>query len=656
MRPKRTPAECSSIEVLDTLPKQFLEKVKRYGDKRVAVRQKELGIWQEFTWQDSYEQVRDLCLGLVSMGLQRGDRVCIVGDNDRQHMWADLAIMSAGGSTVGIFTDAIPSEMEYVVTHSESIFVFAKDQEQCDKFLEIRKIIPLVKAVIYWDPRGMWSYRHPWLISYEEVQRRGRELRQEQPDLFEKLVAEGKGSDLCNLCYTSGTTGMPKGAMLSHLNFLEGVKAHSQIEPRYETDNQVSITPLAWIAEHTLSVTPHCMFGLVVNFPESPETVQQNIREIAPDLLFFPARLWENLTAIIQMRINDGTWINRTLYKLFLPIGYKVADLRYEGKSVGPVLAFLYWLGDLLVFRPIRNQFGFVRVRTAITAGAALSPDVMRYFRALGVNLMQVFSSTETAAVGTQHYEGEVKYASVGKPAPGVRVRISEDGEILFGGPNVFHGYFKNPEETSKSLSIDEEGIRWFHTGDACYIDDDGHVIYLDRLTDMIELASGERFSPQFIEGRLKFSPYIRDVMAVGSSSLYYVTALISIDFGNVGRWAEKNRIPYTTFVDLSQKHEVCALIMEAIEYVNETLPPGARVRKFVLLHKEFDADEAEMTRTRKLRRTFLADRYREMIEAMYSDKDEVHVSAAVKYRDGREGVVETTVRVETLEMPEAEA
>jgi long-chain acyl-CoA synthetase len=638
------------IQVLDTLPKQFVDKIKRYGEHKVALRQKELGIWQEFTWQDSLEQVRLLCLGLVSLSLQRGDRVCIMGDNDRQHLWADLAIMATGAATVGIFTDAIPSEIEYVVTHSESVLVFAKDQEQCDKFLEIKAELPHVRAVIYWDPRGMWSYDDPWLMSYEDVQALGKTLHEEQPELFDRLVAEGQGDDICNLCYTSGTTGLPKGAMLTHLNFLSGTEAGAKIEPRYDSDNQVSFTPLAWIAEHTLSVVPHCMFGIIINFPESPETVQQNIREIAPDLIFYPARLWENLTAMIQVRINDSTWINRTLYKLFLPIGYRVADRRYEGQSLGPLLAFLYWLGDLTVFKPLRDQLGLNRVRFAITAGAALSPDALRYFRALGLSLRQVFSSTETVAVGTQHYRGDVKFASVGKPPPGLQVKISDNGEIWLGGPHIFHGYYKNPEETAQALSVDEEGTRWFHTDDAGYIDDDGHVIYLDRLKDMIELASGEKFSPQFIEGRLKFDPYIRDVMTAGGTAVDYVTALISIDFENVGRWAEKSRIPYTTFVDLSQKPEVYQLIRGAVEHVNATLPPSGRVKKFVLLHKEFDADEAEMTRTRKLRRGFLSERYHEIIDAMYGDQDAVTVSAVVRYRDGREGIVETAVRIMTLE------
>jgi long-chain acyl-CoA synthetase len=640
-----------SINKFDTLPKQFMEKVARYGADKVAVRQKDFGIWQEFSWQDSYEQVRNLTLGLTALGLEQGDKVSIVGDNDRQYMWADLAIMAAGGVTVGIFTDAIPSEMEYVIVHSESKFAFAKDQEQCDKHLAIKENIPHVQKVIYWEPRGMWYYDDPWLISYEEVLELGAKLHEEQPQLYEELVAQGNGEDLANLCYTSGTTGLPKGAMLTHNVFLSAVESFHLLEPRLDTDNVISFTPLAWIAEHTLAVTPHVMYGIIVNFPEAPETVQQNIREIAPQLLFYPSRLWENLTAIIQVRINDSTWINRFLYNRFLPIGYKVADLQYEKKPIGPLLRLLNALGDFLVFRPLRDQLGVINVRTAITAGASLSPDMLRFFRALGVQLKQVYSSTETAAAGTQHTDGDVKFATVGKPLPNVEFKIADDGEILIGGENIFRGYYKDDEETTKSLSVDEGGTRWFHTGDAGYIDEDGHIIYLDRVKDMITLASGEKYSPQFLEGRLKFSPYIQHAMAVGAEDKEFVSTLINIDFDNVGRWAEKKGITYTTFMDLSQKSEIYDVIREDVERVNSSLPPGARIRKFVLMHKEFDADEAEMTRTRKLRRGLLAERYEEIIDAMYQGQDEIKVSAEVKYRDGRVSTVDTTVRIETLEM-----
>ena len=635
---------------LDTLPKYFVKNVERYGANKVSLRQKEFGIWREFTWQDSYENVRDLTLGLVKLGLKRGERVGIVGDNDRQYLWTDLAIMAAGGAALGIFTDVTPKEIEYIITHSEAVFVFAKDQEQCDKLLEIKANIPSVKQVIYWEPRGMWGYDDPWLMPFEEVQALGQQYNIEQPELFTKLVAEGKGDDLANFSYTSGTTGLPKGVMLTHFNFLAAGTAYKEGLQFQDTDDLVSFLPLAWIAEHSLVVTPHVMYGIIMNFPESPETVPQNIREIAPDIVFYPARLWENLTATIQVRINDSTWLNRRLYKWFLPIGYKVADHSFEKKPVGPGLRLLHWLGELLVFKPLRNQFGLINVRTALTAGAALSPDMLRFFRALGINLKQVFGSTETTAAGTLHPDTEINFASVGKVVPGLKIKISDEGEIWVGGANVFIGYYKNDEETAEAISVDKDGTRWFHTGDAGYIDEGGHLIYLDRMKDMIELKNGEKYSPQFIEGRLKFSPYIQNAMTVGGTDVDYVTGIISIDFENIGRWAEENGIAYTTYIDLSQKPEVYELIRRDVEEVNQTLPPEGRVRKFVLLHKEFDADEGEMTRTRKLRRRFLAERYETIIDTLYSNQREVQINATIEYRDGRTGTIDTTLRVESLD------
>ena len=629
-----------------TLPQYFLEKVHTYaGTEKVAVRQKEFGIWREFSWQESYEQVRDFTLGLIALGLQRGDHVCSIGDNDREYLWGYLAIQAAGGAVIGMYTDAIPNEMEYIINHSDSVLALAKDQEQCDKFLELQEEIPKIKKVIYWDDKGLWNYGDEWLMSFEEVQALGRELHEKEPDRFETEVALGREDDIAMLCYTSGTTGLPKGVMLSHGNLIGTSKGYLALDKRYETDNHVSFTPMGWIAEPALGIAPHVVAGIVINFPEEPETVRENVREIAPDNLFYPARLWENLVGTVQVRMNDATWLNRKLYDYFLPIGYEVADKKFNKEEIPLGLKLMYTVGDALVFRPLRDQLGMSQLRAAFTGGAALSPDHIRFFHALGINLRQVYASTEIAAGGTMHHDGDIKFASVGKPLHGVEVRVSDEGEIQFAGPTVMMGYYKNEEATANDILV-ENGRRWFCTGDAGYIDEDGHVIFQDRVKNMLRLKNGEIFSPQFIEGRLKFSPYIRDVMAIGDPTREYVTAMIIMDFENVGHWAEKRGLGYTTFTDLSQKKEVYDLIQEAVNEVNETLPEGARIRYFVLMHKEFDADEAEMTRSRKLRRGVLAEKYGDIVEAMYNGHKAIKVRAAVKYQDGSEGFVETDVRV----------
>jgi len=620
----------------NTLPKNLIEGYQEYGDRKVAMRQKDMGIWRSFTWKDSYQQVRELCLGLIELGLERGDKVCIIGDNDPQYFWIQLAVQSAGGVAVGIFTDSTPEEIQYVVDHSDAVLVFAKDQEQCDKLLEIQDGAPKVRQVIYWDDKGLWSYDEPWLMSYSQVQERGQKLDREQPDLFDGRVSGGKGDDLAIFCYTSGTTGLPKGAMISHNNLISGCDATMQVDPRAETDEYLSFLPPAWITENVLGLTVHLRRGMVVNFPEAPETVQENIREITPQAMLFSARLWESMMATVQVKMADTSWINRLLHRVFMPVGYRAAHLRYEEReAVGLLLRMLTALGEFALFQPLRDKFGLTQVKSAYSSGAALNPDVIRFFRAIGVNIKQLYGSTE-AQVHTLHVGDDVKFETVGVPPPGQEIKIAQNGEILVSGGTVFQGYYKNPQATQEAIELDDEGRRWFRTGDA-----------------MITLSSGEKYSPQYIEGQLKFSPYIQDVMSLGGEDKPYVTALINIDFDNVGRWAEKQGIAYTTFVDLSQRPEVYGLIRDDVQRVNGVLPPPARIRKFVLLHKEFDADEGELTRTRKLRRSLLSERYREMITSMYDGGDAVQVQATVKYRDGRESTVNTAVRIASLETEE---
>jgi long-chain acyl-CoA synthetase len=630
--------------VLDTLPKNLLARVEQYGDSKVAMRKKEYGIWQEYTWVDTLRHVEAFCLGLLSLGMERGDRICIIGDNDPEYYWAELAVQAGGGTAIGVFTDCIPTEIEYVANHSNAAFVVAHDQEQCDKLLEIRQRVPNVKKVIFWDDRGLWNYHNPWLMSFREVEELGRKHKEIHPELFEELVAQGTEDDIAIFSYTSGTTGLPKGAMIAHRNLLGAIRSFSEIDPFLDTDDYLSFSPLAWITEQALGLTTHVVSGVVVNFPEEPETVRENIREIGPQFLLFGSRLWESLVSQVQVRINDASWINRQLYGFFLPVGYRVADAKLAGREPGFHWKAAYALGEVAVFRTLRDKLGLSRIRSAYTSGAALGPDVVRFFRAIGVNLKNLYGSTE-GIVHTIHRDDDIKFASVGKPPPEVEIKIADNGEILIRSPSVFVGYHNDAEETARTL---REG--WLHTGDAGYVDQDQHLIYLDRVKDMLELASGEWFSPQYIEGRLKFSPYIQDAMAVGGRNNPFVTMIINIDFENVGRWAEKRGLAYTTFVDLSQKPEVYNLVRADVERVNDSLPPAAKVHKFVLLHKEFDPDEAELTRTRKLRRTFMESRYQQMIDAMYNGLDHVVVRAEVKYRDGRMGVVETPVRVCVLD------
>lgn len=639
------------MKKLDTLPKNLLSMHRKYGDEKIAMRKKDLGIWIPYSWGDSFEQVRQLCLGLIALGLNRGDKVCIIGDNDPEYFWAQLAIQAAGGVAVGIFTDSTPKEIEFVVNHSDSVMVFAKDQEQCDKLLEIEEEVSQVLKVIYWDEKGLWGYEGSWMASYENIQEIGRQLGEKDPDLFQNSVEEGSGDDLAVYCYTSGTTGLPKGAMISHNNLLSGARSAQKADERIDTDEYVSFLPPAWITENVLGLAVHLLSAMIVNFPESPDTVQPNIRETTPQAMLFSAGLWESMVGMVQVKIAETTKINQLLYKLFMPVGYKVASLRYEQHQEIPLLwTIAHRLGEFALYHPLRDKLGLTKVKSAYSSGAALNPQVIRFFRAIGVNIKQLYGSTE-AQVHTLHIGNDVKFETVGVPAPGVNVKIGDDGEILISSGNLFQGYYKNPEATEKAILVDEKGERWFQTGDAGYLDDDGHLIYLDRMKEMIMLSSGEKYSPQFIEGQLKFSQYVGGVMSIGGDDKPFVGALINMDYDNVGRWAEKEGIAYTTYVDLSQKKEVYDLISKDVERVNKSLPPAARIKRFVLLHKEFDADEGELTRTRKLRRSLLSERYGQMITAIYDGSDMVDVRAEVKYRDGREGVIETSVRVATMDI-----
>jgi long-chain acyl-CoA synthetase len=601
---------------------------------------KMFGIWHRYSWQDYLDHVRYFSLGMISLGLRRGDVACIIGDNEPQWFWGEFAVQAAGGIATGIFVDSIPSEVKFIAEHSDARFAIVNDQEQTDKLLEIKKDLPLLQKVIYWDPKGLRNYNDPILMSFNQVMEFGREYEKTHPGLFERNVEQGRGEDNAFIYYTSGTTGLPKGAVLTHRALITTARGFINRYPLNENDNLVSNFPAAWVGDSFFATIPHLLTGAKLNFPEEPETIAEDTREIGPNFVIYGPRQWEGLVSEIQVKILDANPLKRFTYNLFLPVGHKIADMKFEGKTPSLFWRFLHFIAYLALFRPLKDRLGLSKVRFAVTGSSVLSLDTFRLIHAIGVELRQCYASTEAGLISS-HGEGEIKFESVGRPALGTSLRITREGELLVTSDCMFTGYHKNPEKTAVTL-IDG----WCHTGDAVNINEQGHLIFMDRLEHMGMLKSGAKYAPQYIEGRLRFSPYIKDAMVIGGRDKDYVSAIINIDFAMVGKWAERNRIPYTTFVDLSQKKEVADLVRQDLERVNGYLPESSRVRKFVLLHKEFDPDEAELTRTRKLRREFMEQRYKDLIDALYGGKDKVDVQAPVTYRDGRKGVVTTAIQV----------
>ena len=630
---------------LDTLPKLLRKLALQYGDRKIAMRVKDMGIWKSFTWQDYYDRVRDLCLGLVKLGFQRDDKICIIGENKPEWFWAELAAQSAGGVAIGVFTDCQGPEVKYFFEHSDSCFVVAHDQEQVDKVLEIKSELKNLKKTIYWDPKGLWAYEEPDLLAMEDVMQIGRELNQEKPELYDDLVDQGRGDDVAVFAYTSGTTGLPKGAMLSHGWLVEGIGEWAKIDGWSDKGYEyLSFIPPAWATEQALGISGALVAGMTVNFPEEPETVQENIREIGPHVMFYGARLWESVNSMVQARMMDSTRFRRWLYNRCLPIALQIVDLKIENQPLNLWQQFLGWLVYQGVFRALRDRLGFSRAKVIYSAGGAVSPEIIRFFLALGVEIKLFYGSTEMGIISVPR-PAEIRPETSGRPMPWAEVKIAADGEIMVKSKYLYAGYYKNPEATAKNI---KDG--YYCSGDFGHIDENGHLIVIDRMEDLKPLAGDRQFSPQYCEVRLRYSPYIKDALVVGNELRDYVAALINIDLDNVGRYAEANHIPYTTFTDLSQKPEVVELANQEIRRINRTLPDHARIRRFVNLHKEFDADEAELTRTRKLRRTFVEDRYHDLIQALYSEINKLDVEAEVTYRDGRTGVIRTSILVNDVQ------
>jgi long-chain acyl-CoA synthetase len=601
---------------------------------------KNLGIWQRYNWKTYYQNVKYLSLGLMSMGLQPDDVVAIIGDNEPEWFWGQFATQAAGGIPTGIFVDSVPVEVQYIAEHAQAKFAIVNDQEQADKFLEIKQNLPLLKKVIYWDPKGLKNYDDPLLTSFKDVLKMGMEHEEAHPDLFEQRIEAGRPDDTAFIYYTSGTTGLQKGALLNHRALINTASGFISRYPLSSDTDLISNFPAAWVGDSFFATIPHLLTGARINFPEEPETIAQDTREIGPHFVIYGPRQWESLVSEIQVKIMDAHPLKRLAYRLFMPVGYKVAEMKLAGKRPGLVWRALNGVAVALLFRPLKDYLGLSRVKLAVTGSSVLSLDTFKMIHALGIELRQNYASTEAGFISS-HGEGETSFESVGRPAVGTNVRLSDEGELLIKSDCMFSGYFKDEAKTAEGFAGE-----WFKTGDAVHINERGHIVFLDRLKDMGELRSGIKFAPQYIEGRLRFSPYIRDAMVLGDKEKDFVSAIINIDFAMVSKWAQRHHLNYTTFVDLSQKTEVAELVKKDLVRVNSYLPETSRVKKFVLLHKEFDADEAELTRTRKLRRGFMAERYKDLIEAIYTADKEIKVEAPVTYRDGRKGIVTTVIKV----------
>ena len=629
---------------LGTLPRLLQRNAREFG-QRPAMREKDRGIWQTFTWREYHDHVRDFALGLAALGFGRGDKLSVIGDNRPRLYWGQVAAVALGGASVPVYQDAITSELAYVLAHAEVSVIVAEDQEQVDKVLALKDQLPTLRHVVYDDPRGMTHYRFDWLRSVAEVEELGRKFGGEHPGYFETEIERGRPDDLAFICYTSGTTGNPKGAILTHANALATAEGFVAVEDVRRDDDWLAYLPMAWVGDSFYTLVVGLHVGFACNCPESPETVQRDLRELGPTAVLAPPRIWENMLTSVQVRAADSTPLKRWVFERCRRVAERVEILRGDGQPVPLGLRLGCLLGEFFVYGPIRDQLGLRRARWAYTGGAPLGPDTFRFFRSIGVNLKQVYGSTETTGFISQQPDGEANPTSAGRPYPGIEVRIAERGEVLIRGAGVFKGYFKAEEATREVM--DAEG--WFHTGDAGFLDPRGHVVIIDRAKDVGQLADGTPFAPQFLENKLKFSPCIREAVAFGHDKPF-VAAMVAIDLSTVGNWAERRGIPYTSYMDLSQKDEVRELIRQEIGKCNATLPEAAKVRRFLLLTKDLEADDAEMTRTRKVRRRFIAEKYAAVVDAFYSGRDEVELATVITYEDGRQATIQSRARILDVE------
>ncbi|MGZ9104608.1 MAG: AMP-binding protein, partial [Rhodoplanes sp.] len=622
----------------DTFPKLLRLNAREHAGE-VALREKNLGLWRSFTWADYHGRVRDFALGLAELGIGRGDVVALIGDNRPDWIAGEIAAHAAGAMSLGVYRDALEEEVAYLLNYGEAKLIFAEDEEQVDKLLGLGDRVPNLRHIVYADPRGMRKYDDPRLIAAEAVATRGRERAAREPEIYDRLVDATTGEAVAVLCTTSGTTAHPKLAMLSAGRILRHSAVYLASDPKGPDDEYVSVLPLPWIMEQMYALGKALVCRMKVNFVEEPETMMHDFREIAPTFVLFAPRVWEAIAADVRARVMDASALKRGLYDLGMKAG--LSALAHGKRSA---------LADILAFRALRDRLGFTRLRSAATGGAALGPDTFSFFRAMGVPLHQIYGQTETLGAYTIHRPDEIDFDTVGTPMDeGVEVRILEAdangvGEIVARHPNMFLGYFKNEEGTAADL---RDG--WMNTGDAGYFNDRGHLVVIDRLKDLAVTAHGYRFSPQYIENKLKFSPYIAEAIVLGAGR-NFLAAMLCIRFSIVSKWAEKNRLSFTTYTDLSSRDEVYALVRKEVETVNASLSPAQRIAKFLLLYKELDADDGELTRTRKVRRGVINEKYADIIEAIYAGKSEIDVDTVIRFQDGATQRIRTKLAVVDLE------
>ena len=627
-----------------TFPKLLAGLAKRQG-KRVALQEKRFGIWQPITWAQYNARVRHLAQGLATLEFKRGQALAILGDNRPEWVIAELAAQSLGGMSVGLYPDGALEEIHHVLDHAQVGIVVCEDQEQVDKLIELRDEgrLTTIEHIVYYDPRGLEHYDLDILVEFTEVERLGEAFEASHPGWLDAEIAQGQPTDTAILCPTSGTTGKPKLAMLSFANLLSMGDHLMAVDPIQTGDDFVSFLPLAWIGEQMISLACSLQVGFALSFPEDATTVRSDLREIGPRVMFSPPRIWESVFSMVEVRLHDSGWLKRKVFDIAYGIGARAADRRLHRQPLGPGLWLAHKLADLVALRPVRRQLGLSRLRRGYTGGAPLGPDVFRFFHAIGVNFKQIYGQTESCGIAVMHRDDDIHFNTVGVGTPGTEIQIGEKGEILLRSSAVFQGYFRNEEATAEAL-VDG----WLHTGDAGYLDEHGHLVVIDRAKDVLEAPDGTLFSPAFIENKLKFSHYVEEAVVFGGVERPHVAAMIAIDMETVGAWAERKKLSYTTYTDLTQKPEVYALVAEAVARANDDLPEAIRVKRFVLLHKQLDADDEELTRTRKVRRGTINARYGDIIDALFTDAPAVKVASVVTYQDGSTTAREISLRIES--------